>query len=368
MFGQPPASNNHSIAVESYWRLSQLALALALTLHVVFAAFFFVLRVDQLVWIECVDASVYAGCIVLAKRRMRNLVTVITWLELIAHALVASRLLGWASGFQYYMWILIPLIFFNTESRLRTKLLLASLVVVFNVGAAIWLQPLAPAVELSTTIVDAFNKFNIASYLGASGLLALIYARAVGDAERQLHLLATTDALTGLANRRRLLEIATHEIARVRRAFRPMCVIALDIDNFKSINDRFGHAVGDSVLLEVTRALRRTLRVQDHVARWGGEEFLILMPGVALDVARTAAERIRLTLASTAVAVHGIDMDSLRITVTLGVSEWRSTEDIEQCIARADAAMYRGKGNGRDRVEVHDLSPQDESPLQAIAV
>lgn len=360
-------TTGHNVAVESYWQLSRFALGLAVALHIAFAVAFYSLQIESLVVLSLVSAAIYGGCVVLAKRGLRLLVTSLTLFTLAAYSFLLTRLVGLASGFQYYAWLLIPLVFFNTETRMRTKIVLATASIIACIAAFAWLLPQTPILSIAYTTLSNFFIFNVGCFLVANGLLAFTYAHAVGEASRQLHELATTDALTGLANRRRLLEIAAYEIGRAKRFYQPMSILLLDVDHFKSINDQFGHSAGDNVLLSLTNTLKKAIRSPDHIARWGGEEFLILMPGVDLALARVAAERIRLTLATTPLFANDAELESLRITVTAGVSEWQVIESIEQCIERADVAMYRGKANGRDRVEIYDhVEAKTEDLLSSI--
>jgi len=365
--------SNNSIAIERYWRFARLALFIALGLHVAFTGVFALLGIEPLLWLNLVSVSVYAGSLTLVARGMRTLATILVWLEVIIHALVTARTLGWDSGFQYYMWILIPIVFFSSIQTTFRKLLLTCGVIGTYIAMHLWLQPLEPLVPVSDRVLHALLNFNIACYLGATAFMAFIYARAVGETEKQLHALATTDTLTGLVNRRRLLEIADYELARAQRHRRPLCVVLLDLDHFKSINDRLGHAGGDQVLMTASYLLRATLRTQDHLARWGGEEFLILMPEADLAMAHATAERVRAVLANTPVDV-GVrtsegetHTQSLRITATLGVSEWLHNEEFDHAVARTDAAMYRGKVAGRNRVEIGHAYAVKEVP-RAIAV
>lgn len=352
--------DNNDIAIERYWRFAQPALFVALGLHAMFAVVFAILGVELLLWLNLVSMSIYIGSLALVARGMRMVATALVWTEVVAHALIATRILGWDSGFQYYMWILVPVVFFSSMKTTSRKLVLSGGVIGAYVLAQIWLQPLAPLTLVSSDALKILLNFNIACYLSASAFMAFIYARAVGETEKQLHALATTDALTGLINRRRMLEISEYELARARRHGRPVCAILLDIDYFKSVNDRFGHAVGDRVLTAIAQLLRTTVRTQDHVARWGGEEFLILMPEVELGSAHATAERVRLAIATSAIDALSRSSGTatsqpLRVTATLGISEWSQDEDFDHAIARADIAMYRGKVAGRNRTEVGQL-------------
>lgn len=167
--------------------------------------------------------------------------------------------------------------------------------------------------------------------------------------EQQLRTLATTDELTGLANRRQFLSLARHEMARTLRYQRPLSLLMIDIDYFKSINDRFGHPVGDDVLRHLGELCRRSLRQEEIPARLGGEEFAVLMPETDLAGARLVAERLRL-------AVSSQDIPSLAgrhtLTASFGISQLNGpTDTLEAMLTRADEALYAAKRNGRNRVE-----------------
>jgi len=157
--------------------------------------------------------------------------------------------------------------------------------------------------------------------------------------------LARHDELTGLYNRRAFLERAETEMLRSRRQNDPICIAIGDIDHFKDLNDQHGHAVGDQVLLAVARRMKDLLRGVDVVCRWGGEEFVFLLPGVDLDPATTALERLRRKLAERPVPTAA---GAFQVTLTFGVA--RVAKDLHAALQQADRAMYRGKQAGRNRV------------------
>ena len=160
--------------------------------------------------------------------------------------------------------------------------------------------------------------------------------------------LATIDELTALANRRHMNELLSAEERRQPPGARS-CVALLDIDFFKQVNDRHGHALGDAVLREFASAARNALRANDTLARWGGEEFLLLLPDAAPHDARQVLERM-------ADHVHALQVDGLdparRISFSAGLAERRAGEPFTDAISRADKALYRAKAAGRDRIEV----------------
>ncbi|WP_170162337.1 sensor domain-containing diguanylate cyclase [Caldimonas tepidiphila] len=170
------------------------------------------------------------------------------------------------------------------------------------------------------------------------------------EAKQALRALAETDALTGLANRRRFLEEAERQFALARRHQRPLAVLVLDCDHFKRVNDARGHEVGDQVLVAVARALSRSVRKKDLVGRLGGEEFAVLLPETELDGAVRVAQHVR-----AAVVAHP---GPVTVTVSVGVAVLRrDMEDLATLLRAADAALYAAKQNGRDRVEVAHAPP-----------
>jgi diguanylate cyclase (GGDEF)-like protein len=166
---------------------------------------------------------------------------------------------------------------------------------------------------------------------------------ALEQSNRQLEQLANTDRLTGLLNRRALEQRLVEEVKRSRRYGRPLALLFLDLDHFKVINDRFGHEVGDQVLVRLTKELTSMLRANDRLGRWGGEEFLLLCSETDGAAARRLAERIR-TL------VEGLQIEPVgQITVSIGIASLLSGQTPESLIACADQAMYRAKSLGRNR-------------------
>lgn len=159
---------------------------------------------------------------------------------------------------------------------------------------------------------------------------------------------AMRDPLTGMLNRRSVLEALEQELARHRRTAEPLSLLALDLDHFKSVNDRFGHATGDAVLVATADCLARGVRAYDHVGRIGGEEFLIVLPGCSSSNALRVAERIRRAMHETAIDIPG---GRLSVTTSIGVSGLPDLEpsDGKALIAAADAALYESKRLGRDR-------------------
>ncbi|MDY7114871.1 sensor domain-containing diguanylate cyclase [Halomonas sp. SSL-5] len=168
--------------------------------------------------------------------------------------------------------------------------------------------------------------------------------------EQRLEFLARHDELTGLLNRRAGLALLEEEIARSQRYATPLCVATCDLDHFKRVNDRHGHAAGDAVLREAASRMRSTLRQHDHLVRMGGEEFMVVLPGIARYEGWRAMERLRLRLAATP-----LEEPPLTLTLSAGVTEFTAGESADAVMERADQALYRAKREGRNRVLEDEL-------------
>lgn len=157
--------------------------------------------------------------------------------------------------------------------------------------------------------------------------------------------LAITDELTGLYNRRHLLKVLEQQRALANREGTPFVLAFIDLDNFKNVNDEFGHAVGDDVLRQFSAVLQDSIREVDLVARYGGEEFVILLNGVGIDTAAIVVERIRLI-----VEQRSFSKTDLHITMSVGITEHQAPEMVADTLARADKLLYVAKQEGRNRI------------------
>jgi len=163
----------------------------------------------------------------------------------------------------------------------------------------------------------------------------------------RLREMAETDALTGLANRRRCVERIEHELARAKRTSRPLCLMICDVDHFKAVNDTHGHNAGDEVLRAVAKELEARVRTVDLVGRWGGEEFVVVLPEAPLAGGRLVAERLRRAVESLTFAgpLEGV-------TISAGVVECDPALPLDALVQRADECLYEAKAKGRNRVVV----------------
>jgi diguanylate cyclase (GGDEF)-like protein len=216
---------------------------------------------------------------------------------------------------------------------------------------AIFLFPVALATLYADGIYGAARGWivvfaiEILLYVVGKAFIVLILAK-----DRTVHIYktaATTDPLTGLLNRRGFFEAAATLMGHNRRRMALVSVLAFDLDHFKSVNDRYGHAVGDAVLQMFAKVARETLRATDIVGRLGGEEFVAVLPSTLAEAA-IAAERVRAALAAASIVRNG---QRVTATVSIGVSSGAPTTAVDSLITCADEALYRAKAGGRNRVE-----------------
>jgi diguanylate cyclase (GGDEF)-like protein len=179
--------------------------------------------------------------------------------------------------------------------------------------------------------------------------------------EEDLQILANTDSLTRLYNRRQLYPILQNELDRAVRKKTPFSVLMIDIDHFKKFNDTYGHAGGDQLLAGFADKMRSVLRQMDSAFRFGGEEFVVLLPETTGREAMIPAERIRQRIADSAFPMPPEDR-LVSVTISVGIAGYRDGDTVDDVIRRADLAMYAAKSSGRNRVVDYDQLARPETP------
>lgn len=336
-----------SLAGKAYWAMVRRVALTAAAIDAAYIVLFLVLGSVPLAAINIASIALYLAAYALIQRRRNTLGLALIWAEVVVHSALGSLLIGWESGFHYYLLLFIPAIVIANTRGYALPLVLGLLLYYLGLYALCGhLGPLTPLPERSVKIINAIH---ICLIFGMSAALARFYRRTILIAEARLLRQATLDPLTGLNNRSHFEALAANALARSQRTGEPVAVMLCDIDHFKQVNDRYGHAVGDQALLHVARVLSANLRECDVLARWGGEEFLALMPAQAPDAAMAAAERIRAVLQAQPLDVEG---NPTPLTLSFGVAQVHGSADLQAATARADQALYASKRTGRNRVSL----------------
>jgi diguanylate cyclase (GGDEF)-like protein len=243
----------------------------------------------------------------------------------------------------------IPLLYFRFDNWVREnrRPLLDLIVILFMLGITIPIVIVTDAAEVLYTFSRAHEAWQldeiVLSLVLISFLLAIFATRRWIDALMFLRR-SNTDLLTGLNNRRRGWEVLEHEIHRAKRYNRPLSLIMFDIDHYKEFNDSLGHQVGDTVLKKISKITQSELRITDTLARWGGDEFIVICVETNLETAHQLAERLRENIERN--PVQGL----WNATASFGVAEFESDDDFNSFTRRADDRLYVAKTQGKNKV------------------
>ena len=322
-----------------------------LMLIFIFAAF----GVYPMVIFNIFSTICYLSCGILVKKELYIPLYYITFVEISLHSYIATILVGWETGFPMYIIGITPIIFYMHFSLSENSTLYETLLIgLCSLATFVSCKFISYKTEPLYTIPDEpsfwIYIFNSLCTFAMLVLFSLIFLREIKSAHTklenqnaQLDRIAGIDALTGLYNRRSMDKF----LAAAMSCPNDFSIIMCDIDDFKKVNDTYGHKNGDKVLQAISKIIVSSLREDDFVCRWGGEEILILISGTALNPAAMAAERIRSQVEKMSVDSDG---QAIKCTLTIGVaerSEGKSTDDI---IALADERLYKGKRSGKNRV------------------
>ena len=336
-----------------------------LMLIFIFAAF----GVYPMVIFNIFSTICYLSCGILVKKELYIPLYYITFVEISLHSYIATILVGWETGFPMYIIGITPIIFYMHFSLSENSTLYETLLIgLCSLATFVSCKFISYKTEPLYTIPDEpsfwIYIFNSLCTFAMLVLFSLIFLREIKSAHTklenqnaQLDRIAGIDALTGLYNRRSMDKF----LAAAMSCPNDFSIIMCDIDDFKKVNDTYGHKSGDKVLQAISKIIVSSLREDDFVCRWGGEEILILISGTSLNPAAMAAERIRSQVEKMSVDSDG---QAIKCTLTIGVaerSEGKSTDDI---IALADERLYKGKRSGKNRV-VESRSEEHTSELQS---
>jgi len=273
-------------------------------------------------------------------------------LEPFLYCILSTLELGWNSGVYFSLISLLPVIMINGFASEKMRLFLCGLVVLFLAGFFSLSQSLTINTIVNHTVQCIFFVLNLVQCCLI--LIAVTYTiekekvlseAEIIDANQRLLILANTDPLTNLLNRRIMMTCIEEEKVKVDGDGEPFSLIMIDVDNFKQINDEYGHDGGDFVLVMLAEKLKLGVRKNDLISRWGGDEFLIMLVETDPVNGKTVAEKIRLRVENSPFIYHEMNIP---VTITLGISECDKFTGISGCLRNADLALYEGKQEGKN--------------------
>ena len=340
----------------AFWLLLRRIAIFAGGIDLVYLVVFLLLGMPVIAMLNIVSAAAYAAAYFLLGRRKSLPAVLLMWTEVLVHASACTILLGWGTGIHYYLLVFLPAV--AVSRSLRQAALAMAFVLVSYLGLDLATQLIPTTYQLPGGVATVFRWLNLSLVFVMSGYTARYYVKRVEEAEQRLRDLATTDALSGLWNRRHFLDCARAEVRRAQRHGQPLTVVLADIDHFKRVNDDHGHAAGDDVIRHVSAVLRAQLRAPDIVGRWGGEEFIMLLPQTDLAGAAMLCERLRRAVETTP-CEHA--QGAIHVTMSFGVAVVDLDSALEESAKQADAALYEAKHAGRNRVVL--CGPEPDRPF-----
>ena len=334
-----------------FYLVTEYLFIFALVSHLVLLALFIVHGVLPLALYNCISIAVFALSSYLTRRRFHYTAFLFGVAEVVLHSVMSVLCLGLAPGFHLFILTLGPCMFLLPFQRNFFKWLL----VFCSLAGFFLLQLVFSQYSAPYSLPERFNELyatiNLMVTILSLSFLSYYLSKASWTAENYISLLTQIDHLTGALNRRGMEESIRNEIHHSTLANTTIGILMCDIDDFKHLNDSYGHECGDAVLKETVERITSALRTTDRIGRWGGEEFLILLPGTDADGAGAASRKV---LSAVAKQPFSVDGHRLQVSITIGVAILKRDESMQACIKRADEAMYRGKLAGKNRVSMAD--------------
>ncbi len=342
-----PKSFRFSVVMKNFSLISLICI-------VFFAILFALVSMWQMVLVCGIFALLWVGILFINRQGLTQSAFLVGVITSTVFALLTTWLLGWSSGFFLLALLIIPIIFHNSYWCQAVKLILAFAILAVIMGLFILSWQNASLWALDEKYLKMLAVINLVITIVILALTGHYFETSAADAEKaliqankKLAGLATTDPVTNLVNRRIILSRIEQEKTRMERGSKPFTLIMVDVDNFKQINDEYGHSGGDYVLVNLAEAISLTLRKQDEVARWGGDEFLIMLPETDVEGGVIVAEKIREKITESPFIYRELEIP---VTITLGVGACEPGSGVGSCIRKADQALYAGKLAGKNRV------------------
>ncbi|OUR74604.1 hypothetical protein A9Q78_00265 [Methylophaga sp. 41_12_T18] len=347
LFKQGPKTNSHETY---YWNLGIYTLTLGIVAHLVLIGLFYWLDIPIMVLVNIVGVCVYLFCTKIYPRSLANrdyrILGLLVYFSIISHSSLACYYLGMNSGFQYHIFTLMALPFFSFQLPTIVRIFGALLLITVSVFLELYIRPSLPQVIVNSDQLEIIKTINLLIFLLTSSGISYFYSYALKQHQQTLTALANIDPLTGLYNRRHLIRVAENEIHNQPRTNNPLSLILIDIDKFKTVNDTYGHDAGDVVLKNLADIISANIRPLNVASRWGGEEFVILLPNTNAKDAKIVAERLRNSVEKSVVVYENTEIN---VTITLGCTTSTDNNSLNELLLAADTALYKGKEQGRNQ-------------------
>jgi len=342
---------------ETKYTLSLVFTVISMLVCVLFAISFIAIGANYAAYLQLIGAFVFMTLSGLLRRRIQTFTRYIAIMTSVILVLIQGALIfGRGYGFHYQVFPLIVVIFLLLDFNIPYERISIYGLSFLSIMAfyAIELSPIDPT--FTDYLVFEKYYYSISLFISFMGLLIVLYylSKEIFSARDQLYSMATTDVLTNLYNRRTFLKRGEESFRIAERGGNQFAVIIYDIDSFKSVNDEYGHLIGDVVLKSMAKVSRETIRETDLLARYGGEEFAILLPNTTPEQAAVVAEKLRKKIAEHIVSISPYKINR---SISLGVMGYHfSITSFDDLVDKADKAMYKSKTTGKNRVTVYDMT------------
>ena len=343
-----------------FFKVTDYLYVFGLIFHILMIPIMLYLNADVVARYNIISILTAFGCIIINRKGLHATAFALFYIDINVHAFIATHYLGWEVGFYHYILLLAPLTFFNPLWSMAVKLLSSSIIVVsFTTLFNTYHEMMYGQILYNTAAGHILFYSNILIMVILYSAIGYYYSQAADDnedklrtAQKEAEWIAHTDPLTHIGNRRAMSREILREVNRSQRTQDSFIIALCDIDNFKSLNDEYGHEYGDYVLVSTANLLSNNIRQHDFVARWGGEEFMILLTNTKLEEGMKIIDRLRQNIA--AFHHHYKGREYPGITMTFGLCLYDNRLDITDCINGADKALYEGKHMGKNRTMIYD--------------
>ena len=343
--------DNETIQLKSLYKIICL---LCVLIHFILFALFILADVTPLIVLNGISIIIYSAGFILSNNNYFKLVTFIAFFEVSINVLLSCIFVGWDYGFYFYSIALISMAFYCNFKYLKTKFILS--------GASCGVFFISYFISNNfSPLYITDKKFEGIIYIINSVIcfciiivLSHLYSKSsnktnsnLNEKNQNLQVLANTDPLTGLYNRRNMIKRLSEERDKLASKDSNFALVMIDIDNFKMVNDKYGHICGDYILKKISLIIRNTLRKDDVICRWGGEEILILLPDTCFEAGKYVAEKLRANVDNN---IFIFENNSIHLTITAGVCTSNEENSVGSLVQLVDKRLYIGKANGKNCV------------------